>query len=213
VVDVGCGKGDFLSGLRELPSTRKYALDLNEPAIEHCRTLGFHSFCGTIESALRAGFLTSARFDVVTSFHCLEHVENPVTFVRSLLDLVAPGGRVFVSTPYSPMSFEDHWFDILNHPPHHMTRWNLSAYRKLATLLGVDLRWFSPRSPSLRRALGTFRLLRYGPHTPVNKGRLTWDLIRNGPEFLQQVRNQQRRAARNGGIAADLILVELTPRH
>ena len=137
LLDVGCGKGDFLHSLDFIPNDNKFALDLNEPAVVECRRQGFQAFCGTMDTALAAGFLRAGEFPVVTSFHCLEHVDQPVEFVRSLVGAVAPGGRLFISTPYSPMSFESDWFDILNHPPHHMTRWNLAAYRRLAEMTGA----------------------------------------------------------------------------
>jgi len=208
ILDVGCGKGDFLRLLDGVSVTDKYALDMNEPAVTACRQLGFHSFCGTMETAAQAGFIAPGQFPAVTSFHCLEHVEDPVSFCRSMLALVAPGGRLFVSTPYSPMSFESDWFDVMNHPPHHMTRWNLQAYQKLADLLGVKMRWSAPPSSVRRRALAEFKLHRYPPHRPIPKPKLLADLILNFPEFLRLYRRQSRRGRDDGGIPADVILVE-----
>lgn len=206
LLDAGCGKGDFLRGLDFLPREKKFALDLNEPAIQECRQLGFQAFCGTMETALTAGFIRRSEFPVVTSFHCLEHVDQPVEFVRSLMAAVAPGGRLFISTPYSPMSFESEWFDILNHPPHHMTRWNLAAYQRLAEMLGARMRYFVPPSSVLKRTLNVFRLRHYGPNHPVGKGKLAADLIRHFPEFMRDFRKQRLRKP----IGADVILVEFT---
>jgi 2-polyprenyl-3-methyl-5-hydroxy-6-metoxy-1,4-benzoquinol methylase len=209
VLDVGCGEGDFLKSLGGVASNR-YALDMNEPAVKRCAEVGFNSFCGTIDHAVRAGFMHEGQFPVVTSFHCLEHVDDPVEFVRSMLKAVAPEGRLFVSTPYSPMSFESDWFDIMNHPPHHMTRWNLRAYKKLAELLRVKLRYFTPESTPSRRALDVFKLLRYGPHRPYKKINLAADLILRASTFARILTTQQKRAQQNDGIAADVILVEFT---
>src|SRR5688572_4356848 len=208
VLDVGCGEGDFLKALGGAPKDR-FALDLNEPAVKKCRDLGFNSYCGTIEKAVYAGFMEPEQFPVVTSFHCLEHVDSPVEFVRSMLKAVAPGGRLFLSTPYSPMSFEAEWFDILNHPPHHMTRWNLRAYQKLAQILNLKIRWFSPPSSRLKRAPGVFRLVQYGPNRPVGKARLMADLLMRLPDFMRYYQKQKQRAEENGGIEADVILIEL----
>lgn len=206
LLDVGCGKGDFLQGLDFIPTGRRFALDLNEPAIVECRRLGFQAFCGTMDSALAAGFIRKGEFPVVTSFHCLEHVDQPVEFVRSLMAAVAPGGRLFISTPYSPMSFESDWFDILNHPPHHMTRWNLAAYQRLAEMVGAKMRHFVPPSSALKRTLNVFRLRHYGPNHPVGRGKLIADLVRHFPEFVRDFMKQQSRRP----IGADVILVEFT---
>jgi SAM-dependent methyltransferase len=210
VLDAGSGKGDFLSGLDFLPAKNKFALDLNPPAIAECRRRGFNVFCGTIEAALEAGVFSGRKFPVVTSFHCLEHVADPVGFVRSLLKVTAPGGGVFVSTPYSPMSFEADWFDVMNHPPHHMTRWNLAAYRRLAGMLGVNMRYFVPPTYAVKLALNVFRLKQYGPNRRVGGARLLKDLLFRFPSFVRQYQNQKERSRTNGVGGADTILVEFT---
>ncbi len=210
LLDVGAGKGDFLAGLNSIPTECKFALDLNQPAVEACQRLGFRAFCGTIQAGIEAGFFTGLKFSAVTSFHCLEHVEQPVEFARALASVAVPGGRIFLSTPYSPMSFEADWFDILNHPPHHLTRWNLAAYQRLAAMLGWSVRYFTPPSPAWRRTLNVFRLLHYGPNRPVPRARLLKDLVRRFPEFLHLYQRQRRHTRANGVSGADAILVEFT---
>jgi SAM-dependent methyltransferase len=194
-----------LQGLDFAPVENRFALDLNEPAVQECRRRGFQSFCGTMETAAAAGFFPSGGFSAVTSFHCLEHVDQPVVFVRSLIGATASGGRVFISTPLSPMSFEGDWFDIMNHPPHHMTRWNLAAYERLAEILGVKMRWLVPPSSALRRTLNAFRLAQYGPERPVTKMTLSKDLLLHLPMVARLHQKQRRRRP-----GADVILIELT---
>lgn len=210
VLDVGCGKGNFLRGLDFIPANLRFGLDLNEPGVEACRQQGFQAFCGTMETALKAHFLQTSEFSVVTSFHCLEHVHKPVDFVRSLAAVTAPGGRIFLSTPYSPMSFETDWFDILNHPPHHLTRWNLRSYQRLADMLGLTMRWFFPPSAVIRQVLMTFRLVQYGTYRRVSKMKFFGDLLCRSPTLVRSYHAQRERARKNGGITADVILVELT---
>jgi SAM-dependent methyltransferase len=210
ILDVGCGKGDFLHALDFLPVQKKFALDLNEPALRVCRGQGFNAFCGTVESAIAAGFIKPGDFPVVTSFHCLEHVSQPVEFVRELLRATAPGGKLLLSTPYSPMSFERDWFDVLNHPPHHLTRWNLAAYCRLAEILGVKMRHFAPRNRPLKQALQTFRLKTYGPNVNVPRAALLKDLLLNLPRLISDWRQLRARALRHDLGGSDLILVEFT---
>ena len=210
VLDVGCGKGDFLRALDFLPAQKKFALDLNEPAIRACREQGFHACCGTVETAIASGFLKPAEFPIVTSFHCLEHVSQPVEFVRELLRATAPGGKLFLSTPYSPMSFEADWFDVLNHPPHHMARWNLAAYRKLAEIFGVKMRHFAPNNRSLKQALQLFRLKTYGPNVNVTRAIFWKDILLHAPSFLGGWKKLSARAASHDNGGSDLILVEFT---
>ena len=211
VLDAGCGRGDFLRGLDFVPNENKFALDLNAPAVEECKRHGLQAFCGTVDGAMAANFLKPAEFSAAASFHCLEHVDEPVEFVRALLKITASGGRVFISTPYSPMSTETNHFDVLNHPPHHLTRWNLDAYKKLAEILGVKMRYFVPPGGALKRALKGFWVSRHAPNQPINKSELLADLACGFPAFLRHYRKQLDRERTNHGIGADVILVELTP--
>ena len=208
ILDVGSGKGDFLKALDFLPAQNRFALDLNKPAIEACQAQGFRAFCGTIESAIAAGFFRPNEFAVVSSFHCLEHVSQPVEFVRELLRATTSGGRVFLSTPYSPMSFEDGWFDVLNHPPHHMTRWNLRSYQKLAEILGVQFRHYAPPNRPVKQALQAFGLRHYPPHARVSRTRRLKDLLLHAPQFLGDWHHASTRAASHDNGGSDLILVE-----
>lgn len=208
VLDVGCGSGKFLRSLESVPVNNRFGVDLNEPAIEDCRKLGFNAYCGTVEAALRDDFLQPKSFSAVTAFHCLEHVPDPVGFMRSLVTITKPGGRIFVSTPYSPMSFEAVRFDIMNHPPHHMTRWNLAAFHRLADLLGVKMQYYAPFSPALRAVLRIYRSLNYPPKQAVPLLRLCADALFDLPKILALYRQQKDRVRKNGGIDSDVILIE-----
>lgn len=213
ILDVGAGEGDFLQTLDFLPASSRFALDMNAPAISACRAKGINAFCGTIDAALAQGFLRPGEFAAVTSFHCLEHVDEPVEFVRGLVQVTAPGGRIFLSTPASPMSFEGEWFDVLNHPPHHLTRWNLAAYQRLAGILGVQMRHFFPPTRTLSQAVQLFCLKRYGPNVKVARGVLLRDLVRHAGQFLGDWHRLRARARSHELRGSDVILVEfVVPR-
>jgi SAM-dependent methyltransferase len=163
LLDVGCGSGKFLAAVKSLHPKRALGLDLNRSAILECRQKGLDAFCGSMQLALHEKMAVPHEFHFISSFHCLEHVDDPAHFCRELLHLLSDSGRIFLSTPYSPMSFEGDWFDVMNHPPHHMTRWNLSAYRHLAKALGLSLEFHAPAVSSLRQARLAERLNWGGP--------------------------------------------------
>ena len=208
ILDVGSGKGDFLSLFGLVSPSRRLAVDVNEPAVKKCRELGFGAFCGSIEDAIGSGFVEKNQCAVVCAFHCLEHVEQPLQFVENLLQLVAPQGRLFLSTPNSPMSFEIRWFDVLNHPPHHLTRWNRRAYEKLAELTGCSVRFFAPPASLLRDSLKLFQLLKHGTKS-VPRAQLAKESILNPWLALRCLGDQLRHRWRHGQPYADVILAEL----
>jgi SAM-dependent methyltransferase len=131
LLDVGCGSGRFLFEA----ARRGYivtGLDFNREAIEAARRrfglTDLHQ--GSLEDFVRAR--PEDRFDVVTAFEVLEHLENPKQFFAQVCDLLRSGGYLGLSTPY-----RDRWprtisTQIWDRPPHHLTRWSKPA---LATAL------------------------------------------------------------------------------
>lgn len=202
--DVGCGDGQFLSAASSTGSRDVFGLDFNKFAIEKCVSKGIPSFCGSIQEALDDNIVKRNHFPFVSSFHCLEHVEDPVAFVQELAQIMAPGGRIFLSTPASPMSFETAWFDIMNHPPHHMTRWNLASYQKMAAILNFKLRYYFPKTFSVRQAIRAWKLKNGGPF-----GNAPFSFLKSR-DFLMLWKKLYLRSKNHPLHGADTILVELS---
>lgn len=207
LLDVGAGHGDFLRQFSMLPADRRLGIDLNRNAVRAMEAEGLHAFCGTVDEAVQSGFVTRGSCQVVTSFHCLEHVEDPVGFMATLVDLVSSGGRVYVSTPKSPMSFEAGWFDVLNHPPHHLTRWTLPAYRHLAEKLNCSIRFFYPHASLMRDVLWQFRLIRHG-RSSVGRMQMVLEILLHPFQVSRCIADQIRHRHLHGKPYADVILVE-----
>ena len=147
LLEVGCGSGAFLRHLGAASAIRAVGLDTDDAAVVAARQSGAEVLQGTIEEFLQQRPSARASFDAVVSFHCLEHVSDPVSFLRSMATAVRPNGVIYVSTPLTPMSFEARWHDPLNHPPHHLTRWSPRALAALGARVSrkVDLS-YSPQS-------------------------------------------------------------------
>lgn len=209
LLDVGAGRGDFLAYFDLLAPGLKLGIDLNADAVQDCAKRGFGAFCGTVDEAVSSGFVKPGGCGIVTAFHVLEHVEDPVGFAASLVSLAEPSGRVFLSTPNSPMSFEGRWFDILNHPPHHLTRWNPRAYAKLASILGCRIRMFHPPSSVLRDTFKLFQLLRHGTKTLSRAGKIK-DALFHPATFARCFAAQLEHRRQHPPPHSDVILVELT---
>ncbi|MCC6213639.1 MAG: class I SAM-dependent methyltransferase [Polyangiaceae bacterium] len=92
LLEVGCGYGYLLDEARP-HFRRRVGTDLSEGAIAVARGRADAAHVGGVEAA--AGEL----FDVVIANHVVEHVVDPVGFLRGLTARCRPGGRVVVSTP------------------------------------------------------------------------------------------------------------------
>lgn len=210
ILDVGCGGGNFLEIAQKIPNIHLVGLDTTPESVSQCKERGFEVYCETIESFHQN--YPDEKFDYIVSFHCLEHIDKPKAFVESMLCLLKTEGSLFISTPYSPMSFEQEWFDIMNHPPHHMTRWNKKAYDELAWQLKCNVQYMMPPPSSiLQRTVNTLKLVNFGRNQlTISKLKLLQSLCLNFTQFLGVLVRQSAREKINGMTIADVVLVELT---
>jgi SAM-dependent methyltransferase len=93
VLDVGCGRGEFL----EKDPGRFVGVDLDPALVEACRARGLRAEVG---SATGLTF-PDAAFEVVRAAQLIEHL-HPDQAARLLAEaarVLKPGGRVFLTTP------------------------------------------------------------------------------------------------------------------
>ena len=95
LLDVGCGAGELVYLLRR---EQINAAGL-EPGMEYAefarRVLGVPVQTATVETAVVA----ACSQQVVTMFHCLEHVADPKRVLRTVREWLTPGGTVVVEVP------------------------------------------------------------------------------------------------------------------
>jgi 2-polyprenyl-3-methyl-5-hydroxy-6-metoxy-1,4-benzoquinol methylase len=210
LLEVGCGSGIFLKRVLQHTKIRPLGLDLTPSVVAECRAQGLEVMEGTIER-FREQQVASERIDCVVAFHCLEHVADPVGFVRSMTEVVAVGGSIYVSTPYSPLSYESLWPDPLNLPPHHMTRWNVKSYQVLAHQTGLQVRCFLPDAASIAgRVVRSFRLWGRTPSTQRTRAQALKKMVLSPRALWREFFIQKSRDRVNGRVAADVVLAEFT---
>jgi 2-polyprenyl-3-methyl-5-hydroxy-6-metoxy-1,4-benzoquinol methylase len=98
VLDVGCNTG--YGTIRFAPvAGRVVGVDVSPRAIDAARQRAPE---GRPEFVQTSGFelpFPAGSFDLVTSFQVLEHVPDPVAFLRELARVLRPGGKVILATP------------------------------------------------------------------------------------------------------------------
>ncbi|CCG81930.1 Hexaprenyldihydroxybenzoate methyltransferase [Taphrina deformans PYCC 5710] len=105
-LDVGCGGGILSEALTRVGG-RVTGVDASTAGIlvakEHAKQMGLSvEYLHTSVEQLAPE--RSESYDVVCAMEILEHVSSPPTFLRSVLQLLKPGGMLFVST------IEKTWF-------------------------------------------------------------------------------------------------------
>lgn len=134
MLDVGCGSGRFLRKMAAL-GWRCEGLDFSETAVSLCRAAGLDVRRGDLSSA---GF-DDAHFDLVTARHVIEHVPDPVAFLREAARVLKPRGRLLIQTPNSAALgrswFGAYWF--ANDIPRHLVLFSRPNLDRLAARFGL----------------------------------------------------------------------------
>ena len=94
VLDFGCGKGLFLSKLKEKGiSSKLNSLEINK-SYESFLSNEFNHFNSIDE-------IKDDSIDVITLFHVLEHLEDPIKTLNQLYPKLKSGGRIIIEVPSS----------------------------------------------------------------------------------------------------------------
>ena len=98
VLDLGCGRGEWLELLREHDIQAK-GLDLNRIMVSQCRDLDLDVACMDVISHLRQQ--KDHTYGTITGFHIIEHLpfHTQITLLDETLRVLKSGGMVLFETP------------------------------------------------------------------------------------------------------------------
>lgn len=143
VLEVGSGAGNFAKYI----SGKYVGLDFSKKAKELAAKNGI-----TIENIMIQDYAKNHvdEFDTIVSFQVLEHVSNPKEFIASALLALKSGGRLIISVPNEDSFFKDIHNEVLNMPPHHVTRWGIDVFKNLEKMFPLNL--LKVENENLRKA-------------------------------------------------------------
>jgi SAM-dependent methyltransferase len=161
LLDVGCGTGYFLEAA--LRRYEAWGIDASEQAVAYCHRRG-------LEHVRRAGVgqleaLGLGRFDLVTYFDVLEHLDQDVEALREAHRLLAPHGRIVATVPAYPWLWSSH--DRAHHHRRRYTRETLADTFARAGLQTVTLCHFNSYLFPLALAARLFDRLVGGEGRPM----------------------------------------------
>jgi 2-polyprenyl-3-methyl-5-hydroxy-6-metoxy-1,4-benzoquinol methylase len=119
LLDVGCGNGTYLGLMKSLGwDVAGVEIDAKAAASTKSR-LGVFVHNGTLED----GPFDEGSFDVITMTHVIEHVLDPVQFLRLGARFLKPGGQILIVTPngrsLGRQLFKRDWYAL--DPPRHIS--------------------------------------------------------------------------------------------
>ena len=111
LLDVGTGFGFFMDGMKK-NGWEVTGVEVSQKAIEYARNgLGLTVHSGPLEKA----DFPNQHFDVVTAFYVIEHLPDPMTFLKECCRILKPGGILLLRYPHTtPIKNFLSMFSILN---------------------------------------------------------------------------------------------------
>jgi 2-polyprenyl-6-hydroxyphenyl methylase / 3-demethylubiquinone-9 3-methyltransferase len=163
LLDVGCGGGLLAESLAR-GGAAVTAIDMSSAMIEVARShadAGGLSIDYSVASAEEVAADVPGAFDVVTCMELLEHLPDPAAMLRTLAELVRPGGQVFISTIHrnlkaflSAIVAAEYVLELLPRGTHQyerlirpseLARWGRAADLSLCGMAGLSFDPFSGR--------------------------------------------------------------------
>ncbi len=100
VLEVGTGTGAFLAALRDQYGSRVWGIEPAPAFVRTARRLHLTVFSGSYDAWRRRPPAAFPRtYDRIVLDQVLEHILEPVSFLRSLVPLVRADGQLFISVP------------------------------------------------------------------------------------------------------------------
>ncbi|HBY98449.1 MAG TPA: hypothetical protein DEP84_31660 [Chloroflexi bacterium] len=136
LLDVGCGSGNYLLAMRAL-GWQVLGVEPNEVAAVRARAAGLTVIATSLEKAL----IPPASIDVVTFWHVIEHLPDPLATLRHVRMLLRPTGRLLVEVPslasVQARFFRGVWFHL--DQPRHLTMYTPQTLRLLLEQAGFTI--------------------------------------------------------------------------
>lgn len=137
LLDVGCGTGDFLHSAAQHGWQVEGVEISNIAAYQASELLGKDCIhVGTINTAA----LPANTYDVVTSYHVIEHLLDPISMLQHIYEVLRPGGIIFLETPninsLGAKIRGKKWSQII--PPEHINYFNPSSVKSALERAGFS---------------------------------------------------------------------------
>lgn len=173
LLEIGCARGDFLSVARS--SFEAYGVEPNPELAESARRFA-PVHVGIIERAPWSGF------DVIASFHVIEHVDSPKRFVQAAAERLKPGGLLVIETPnigsLPYKVFKSRWRQFI---PEHYFFFDRQSMATLLSANGLNMDSAITIGKYASVDLILNRLSRYLPWIPQANGRSSHMTFRINP--------------------------------
>lgn len=189
LLDIGCCAGEFLNKARGL-GFGVWGIDISHSAIETAKTIYNLKDVYAETADIFSKRQDIPRFDAVTLFEVIEHLDNPLEVLTDVKKIMKRGGYLAFSTP--DRECLGGWRDV---PPQHLFKWNEKNLRFMLNSLGFKVVTVIREPISSKYFF--YRLF---------KGRSPFSL-----GIVSKIKNKFRSRSDRGGIQGDLAILKNKP--
>jgi SAM-dependent methyltransferase len=94
IFEIGPGAGSFIGRIKNITEAQIEAIELGKDSYEFCLGKGFKVTNVGIEN-----YVSTDKFDIICSFHVLEHIRSPKNFISKCYDLLNDEGLLYIEVP------------------------------------------------------------------------------------------------------------------
>lgn len=136
ILDIGCGNGEFLSRISNT-KFEKFGIEINTEGYELCKGKNLKVF----NKELKDLKFQDNFFDVVTLWHVIEHLENPIDTIKSVKRVLKEDGILVIAVPNTDsLGFkygQNFWFHLDS--PRHLMLFNKKSLKYLLNNAGFRI--------------------------------------------------------------------------
>jgi len=139
ILDFGCGIGGFLGYAKQSAST------VAGVELEKALQSSFRKRQLNVFSNLEAIFETGNKYNLITAFHVVEHLSDPITILKKLSELLTEGGELIVEVPSSDDALLTFYnckaFQNFTYWSQHLFLFNAATLTDLVKQAGLTINW------------------------------------------------------------------------
>lgn len=194
-VDFGCGAGGVLNRACDV-AEQVYGIELEQSMCDALNAEGISCF-SNIDLALES---IPDKADVVSMFHVLEHIPNPIELLDKIKRLMSPEGIILIEIPNADDAllslYDNNAFSDFTYWESHIYLYNNLTFRKLMEKMGLNIRFLGqvqryPLSNTL-----------YWLSKGLPGGHKTWNMLSN-----DNLDREYEKALANLGIADTIFAI------